>query len=140
LCFLELRSSFSIVAKEWDCSSVYAASQVFRYRNIDWSHAEGVRMNLQKIFIKFEELVEMQSEVISVLQGHLVQSYDSDAKNDPVEQVEQVEQVLHGLLLEDHHVLGDMSLKERMISILNKYRVYVDSISDKMGYYANNLQ
>jgi len=33
-----------------------------------------------------------------------------------------------------------MSLKERMISILNKYRVYVDSISDKMGYYANNLQ
>jgi len=97
-------------------------------------------MNLQKIFIKFEELVEMQSEVISVLQGHLVQSYDSDAKNDPVEQVEQVEQVLHGLLLEDHHVLGDMSLKERMISILNKYRVYVDSISDKMGYYANNLQ
>jgi len=94
-------------------------------------------MNLQKIFIKFEELVEMQSEVISVLQGHLVQSYDSDAKNDPVEQVEQV---LHGLLLEDHHVLGDMSLKERMISILNKYRVYVDSISDKMGYYANNLQ
>jgi len=133
LCFFDLRSAFLIVEKEWGCASVYAASQVFRYRKIDWSHAEDVRMNLQKIFIRFEELAEMQSEAISALQLRLVQRYAPDAKNDPVEQV------LQALLFEGHHVSGDMSLKAWMTSILNKYRAYVENRNSKMRDYANKF-